>query len=104
MIKLREGQVIVLDEPEYVAGHREWYRDQNRALVSTMRSGRFKVHPVFLPIINKSLLDKVIREHLLQYMVVLEDRGEGTVYQCCRLAILPTKRIQNSFAESSLKC
>lgn len=81
MIKLPEGAIIVLDEPEYVAGHREWYRDQNRALVSTMRSGRFKVHPCFLPLINKSLLDKVIREHLLQYMVVLEDRGEGTVYQ-----------------------
>jgi len=81
MIKLREGQVIVLDEPEYIAGHRDWYKEQNKALVSTMRSGRFKVHPVFIPIINKSLLDKVVRQHLLQYMVVLEDRGEGTVYK-----------------------
>lgn len=81
MIKLKEGQIIMLDEPEYVAGHRDWYREQNKALVATMRSGRFKVHPVFIPIINKSLLDKVVRQHLLQFMVVIEDRGEGTVYK-----------------------
>ena len=81
MLKLREGQIIVLDEPEYVAGHRDWYKEQNKALVATMRSGRFKVHPVFIPLINKSLLDKVVRQHLLQYMVWLEDRGEGTVYK-----------------------
>lgn len=81
MLKLKEGQIIVLDEPEYVAGHRDWYKEQNKALVSTMRSGRFKVHPVFIPIINKSLLDKVVRSHLLQFMVVLKDRGEGAVYK-----------------------
>lgn len=80
MITLPQGAIIVMDEPEYVAGHREWYKEQNQALVSTMRSGRFKVHPVFVPIINKRLLDKVIRENLLQYLVVMEDRGEGTVY------------------------
>ena len=79
--KLREGQIIVFDEPEYSVGHRDWYKDRNKALVATMRSGRFKVHPVFMPVINKSLLDKIIREHLLQFMVVLTDRGEGTVYK-----------------------
>lgn len=81
MLKLKEGQIIVLDEPEYTTGHRDWYKEQNKALVATMRSGRFKVHPVFIPCINKRLLDKVIRENLLQFMVNLEDRGEGTVYK-----------------------
>ena len=81
MLKLREGQIIVMDEPSYTVGHRDWYKAQNKALVATLRSGRFKVHPLFIPLINKSLLDKVIREHLLQFMVVFEDRGEGTVYR-----------------------
>ena len=90
MIELPEGYIIILDEPEYVAGHRDWYKDVNKALVSTTRSGRFKVHPLLIPTINKSLLDKVIRKYLLQYMINLDDRGEGVVYK-----ILPS-----SFDES----
>ena len=81
MINLKQGEIIVLDEPEYIAGHREWYKSQNQALVATMRSGRFKVHPVFLPVINKRLLDKVVRENLLQFMVNMTDRGEADVYK-----------------------
>jgi DNA polymerase III delta prime subunit len=81
MINLPEGRIIVVDEPEYVAGHREWYKDVNRVLVSTLRSGRFKVHPLFIPTINKSLLDKTIRRYLIQYMVWMTDRGEGKVYR-----------------------
>lgn len=81
MINLDKGEIIVFDEPEYEAGHQEWYDSQNRALTSTMRSGRFKVHPIFLPVINKKLLNKVIRENLIQFMVNMIDRGEGTVYR-----------------------
>jgi len=81
MTDFKQGEIILLDEPEYVAGHREWYKSQNQALVATMRSGRFKVHPVFLPVINKRLLDKVVRENLIQFMVVLRDRGIGEVYR-----------------------
>lgn len=81
MLKLSEGDIIVMDEPSYTIGHREWYKAQNQALVATLRSGRFKVHPLFLPVINKSLLDKVVREHLIQYQIIFRDRGEGTVYK-----------------------
>jgi len=80
-INLPEGYVIVMDEPEYIAGHRDWYNDVNKALVATTRSGRFRVHPLFIPTINKSLLDKVIRKYLIQYMVWMDERGEGTVYK-----------------------
>ena len=81
MLKLPEGAIIVLDEPSYTIGHRDWYKAQQKALVATLRSGRFKVHPLFMPVINKSLLDKVIRRNLVQFMVVFKDRGEGTVYE-----------------------
>jgi len=81
MINLPQGRIIVIDEPEYVAGHREWYKDVNRVLVATLRSGRFKVHPLFIPTINKALLDKTIRRYLIQYMVWMRERGEGIVYR-----------------------
>ena len=71
----------MFDEPGYVIGHRTWYEKQQQAIVATMRSGRFKVHPIFIPIINRSLLDKVPREYLIQFMVHFTGRGEAEVYK-----------------------
>ena len=57
-------------------------KELNKALVQTVESFRFKVHPFIIPIINKSLLDKTIRSHLIQFQVVVRDRGAATV---CRI-------------------
>jgi hypothetical protein len=48
--------------------------------VKTIESFRYLVHPLFIPIINKALLDKSIRTYLLQYQVVVLDRGHAFVY------------------------
>ena len=50
------GRVIVFDEPSYAMGKRDWYKQINKVLVQTIESQRFKVHPLIIPIINKSLL------------------------------------------------
>lgn len=47
----------------------------------TIESKRFKRHPLFVPIINKSLLDKTIRSHLIQFQVLVKDRGRASVYR-----------------------
>jgi hypothetical protein len=75
------GVPIVFDEPSYAMSKREWYKDLNKALVKTIESFRYKVHPLFIPIINKSLLDKTIRNYLLQYQVNVMDRGKATVFR-----------------------
>jgi hypothetical protein len=75
------GVPIVFDEPSYAMSKREWYKELNQALVKTMESFRFKVHPLFIPVINKSLLDKTVRNYLLQYQVVVRDRGKAIVYR-----------------------
>lgn len=79
--KLPMGWPIELDEPSYVLSKRDWYKEINKVLVETMESQRFKVHPVFIPVINQSLLDKTIRTHLLQFQVIVRDRGIGDVYR-----------------------
>lgn len=81
VIRLRMGKGIVFDEPSYAMGKRDWYKDLNKALVQTVESQRFKVHPLFIPIINKALLDKSIRNYLLQYQVHVIDRGRALVYR-----------------------
>jgi len=75
------GVPIVFDEPSYAMSKREWYKDLNQALVKTMESFRYKVHPLFIPVINKSLLDKTVRNYLLQFQIVVQDRGKAIVYR-----------------------
>lgn len=81
IIKLGMGKPIVFDEPSYAMGKRDWYKDVNKSLVLTMESMRFKVHPVYIPIINLNLLDKNIRAYLVQFMIQVIDRGRGMVYR-----------------------
>jgi hypothetical protein len=81
VLRLKSGKVIVFDEPSYAIGKREWYKELNQALTKTIESFRFKVHPLFIPVVNKSLLDKTVRDHLIQYQVNVYGRGKGTVYR-----------------------
>jgi len=81
ILKLEPGKVIVFDEPSYSMGKREWYKDLNKVLVQTIESFRFKIHPLFIPIINIQLLDKTIRDYLVQYQVVVKARGKADVYR-----------------------
>jgi hypothetical protein len=80
-VNLGIGKAIVFDEPSYAMGKRDWYKDLNKVLVQTIESKRFKIHPLFIPIINKALLDKTIRSYLIQYQVVMNDRGKSMVYR-----------------------
>ena len=75
------GRHIVFDEPSYAIGKREWYKELNKVLVKTIESQRFKVHPLWIPIINMTLLDKTIREHLIQFVVLVLNRGFAYVYR-----------------------
>jgi len=75
------GVPIVFDEPSYAMGKREWFKEINQALVKTIESFRFKVHPLFIPVINNSLIDKTIRAYLLQFTILVHDRGQASVYR-----------------------
>lgn len=79
--KLRMGGAIMFDEPSYAMGKRDWYKQLNKVLVQTIESQRFKVHPLFIPIINMTLLDKTIRDHLIQFVVHVLRRGFAFVYR-----------------------
>lgn len=81
ILHLPMGKPIVFDEPSYAMGKRDWYKDVNKVLVQTIESQRFKVHPLFIPIINKALLDKTIRSYLIQFQIEMKDRGKATVYR-----------------------
>ena len=81
LIKLRMGKAIVFDEPSYAMGKRDWFKDLQKVLVHTLESQRFLVHPLFIPIINMSLLDKTIRNYLIQFRIHVLGRGRAWVYR-----------------------
>jgi hypothetical protein len=77
----RKGVPIEFDEPSYAMSKKDWYKELTKALVKTIESFRFKGKPLFIPIINKALLEKDIRTYLLQYHLVMKDRGKGVAYR-----------------------
>lgn len=81
LLRGRRGKPIIFDEPSYAMGKREWYKEINQALTKTLESQRFLVRPLFIPIININLLDKTIRDYLLQFQVLVYDRGKARVYR-----------------------
>lgn len=75
------GTPIEFDEPSYAMSKKDWFKEITKALVKTIESFRFKGKPLFIPIINKELLEKDIRSYLLQYHVTMHDRGKATAYR-----------------------
>lgn len=77
----KRGTPIEFDEPSYAMSKKDWYKELTKALVKTIESFRFKGKPLFIPIINKNLLEKDIRTYLLQFHVSCYDRGKARVYR-----------------------
>ena len=75
------GRIVFFDEPSYSIGNRTWQDELQRTLVSTVESSGFKVHPLIIACINLSLIDKKIRNYLIQYLIIMEDRGKGKCYK-----------------------
>jgi len=77
---LEPKKCIVLDEPTYFAAARTWQDQYQKLVVRTLESSRFQNNPVLIPIVNRNLLDKVIREYYLTHVVEMKARGIGRVY------------------------
>lgn len=72
---------IVLDEPTYFASARNWQDKYQKLVMRTLESSRFQNNPIFIPIVNRNLLDKTIREYYLTHVIVMQARGFGRVYK-----------------------
>lgn len=86
------GAPIILDEPQDAIDHRDWYKEAQQAIVKTITSQRFMVKPLFIPIINSSLIDKTIRNYLVQYQIECTDRGFARVF-----AISPSQKEDKTY-------
>jgi len=72
--------VICVDETSYIGGKRTWQNPHQQQIMLIWESMRYKLLPVFSTVINISLLDKTLREHLIVYQVNVTKRGKGKAY------------------------
>jgi hypothetical protein len=79
--RFKIGSPIMFDEPQDALDHRDWYKEAQQALVKTVTSQRFMLKPLIIPIINPSLIDKTIRDYLVQFQVECNDRGKARVFR-----------------------
>lgn len=78
---LKAKKCITLDEPTYFASARGWQDKYQKLVIRTLESSRFQNNPIIIPIVNRNLLDKTIREYYLTHVIVMQDRGIGRAYK-----------------------
>lgn len=78
---LKRGQVIVVDEAQFIAGVRTWYDDLQIDLMNNFEAVRFRGYIIIIVALHMDLLDKILRRFVLTYMIHMIDRGIGVVYR-----------------------
>ncbi len=78
---LRRKQVIIIDESQFQLSSRSWFTGVQRDLTENLASVRFRGLVIIIVSIDRSLLDSLVREHLLSFQCHLERRGVATLYQ-----------------------
>ena len=77
---LGEGRVIIPEEPAYMLAAREWQKREQKQSIKVIETSRYLNNPLILPVVNRNLLDKIIREYYINYVIEMVGRGVGYVY------------------------
>lgn len=78
---LKRGQVIVVDEAQFIAGVRTWYDTLQIDLMNNFEAVRFRGYIIIIVALHMDLLDKILRRFVLTYMINIIDRGKGVIYR-----------------------
>lgn len=78
---LKRGDVIVIDEAQYIAGARRWFEEIQKDVMEQIESVRSKGYIIIIIALHMDLLDRIIRRFVLSFMIHIEDRGRGVVYR-----------------------
>jgi hypothetical protein len=78
---LMRDQVIMIDESQFGANAREWSNKDQQTLMKQLAAARFHGFIIIIVALHRSMLDTIIRQRIVNYHIVIEDRGIGTVYE-----------------------
>ena len=85
---LKRGSCIIIDEAAYSIGARRWYESTQKDLMEAIESIRSRGYVIIIVSLHPSLLDVVIRKFMVNFLIVVEDRGKCTVYHQYMLRFL----------------
>ncbi len=78
---LKMGSVIIIDEAQFSTGSRHWFEDAQRDLMDHFEAVRSKGYIIILVALHQSLLDKILRKHVINCKMNMNQRGQATVYK-----------------------
>lgn len=77
---LKMGQVIIIDEAQFVAGARRWYEDIQKDVMEHIEAIRSRGFVIIIVALHLNLLDKIIRKYVLSHMALMMERGRAKIY------------------------
>ena len=78
---VKRGQVIELDESHFGVGARSWHNTDQQELTNYIAAIRSKGFILIIVVLHTEMIDKLIRNFVINYEFYLTKRGEAIVYR-----------------------
>lgn len=78
---LKRGQVILIDEAQFIAGARNWFKDIQKDLMEHLEAVRSMGFTIIIVALHLTILDKIIRQFVLSHLIKMKKRGSATVFE-----------------------
>jgi hypothetical protein len=78
---LKRGQVIEPDESHFGIGARGWANRDQQELTNYIAAIRSKGYVLILIVLHTEMIDKMVRDFVINYEIHVTNRGEGIVYR-----------------------
>jgi len=78
---LERGQVILPDESHFGIGARGWQNRTQQDLTNYIAAIRSKGYVLIIVVLHTEMIDKMVRDFVINYEIRVTNRGEGIVYR-----------------------
>ena len=78
---LRRGQVLIIDEAQFIAGSRSWYDRMQKDLMNQLAGVRRLGLQIWIIALHRDMLDVIIRRHILNYHIHVDSPGCAVAYR-----------------------
>ena len=78
---LVRGQVVLPDETHFGIGARGWQKRDQQDLTNYIAAIRSKGYILIMIVLHTQMIDKMVRDFVINYEIRVTNRGEGIVYR-----------------------
>jgi hypothetical protein len=74
---LRRGNAVIFDEAQFALGARNWQNREQIGVTNLLQSIRSQGFIVLIVALHRNVIDKAVREHIIDYHVSMTRPGIG---------------------------